>query len=238
MPLTIFDLVVLGIIAISALLASVRGFTREVLAIVSWVTAAAVAWLFHPQLLPLVQQYVPNKTIALVVAIAVLFLITLIVVSIVTARISDFVLDSRIGALDRTLGFIFGSARGLLLCVVGYLLFAALVPEKMQENYTWLRDARSKPLLEQSGRSLLAILPQDIDLDIVKRLAKPKTGDPSEPSEEPKAQGNTPPAPPARGSSLAPAPAPTTADRQNLQRTIDQAAPRPPGAVPAQPARP
>jgi membrane protein required for colicin V production len=224
MPITILDLVVLGVIAISALLAAVRGFTREVLAIVSWVAAAAVAWLFHPQLLPLVQQYVPNKTVALVVAIAALFLVTLIVVSIVTSRISDFVLDSRIGALDRTLGFIFGSARGLLLCVVGYLLFASLVPEKMQENYTWLKGARSKPLLEESGRGLLAMLPQDIDLDIVKRMSKARTqGDPSEPAEEPKVapQGNT----------QAPV------DRQTLQRVIDQNT-RPAGAAPAAPPAP
>lgn len=228
MPITILDLVVLGVIAISALLAAVRGFTREVLAIVSWVAAAAVAWLFHPQLLPLVQQYIPNKTVALVVAIASLFLVTLIVVSIVTSRISDFVLDSRIGALDRTLGFIFGSARGLLLCVVGYLLFASLVPEKMQDNYTWLRDARSKPLLEESGRSLLAILPQDIDLDIVKRFAKPKAGDPSEPADDTK----TTPAP-QRNSTTPP---PASVDRQNLQRVIDQNA-RPGTGQPA-PSRP
>ncbi len=220
MPLTIFDLVVLGVIVISALLASVRGFTREVLAIVSWVAAAAVAWLFHPQLLPLVEQYIPNKTVAIVVAIAALFLVTLIVVSIVTARISDFVLDSRIGALDRTLGFIFGGARGLLLCVVGYLLLAALVTEKMQENYAWLRDARSKPLLEESGRSLLAMLPQEINLDSLKRFAKPKGGDPAEPSEAP-----APARPPERSGSLAPA--------------QPQTPPRPPGNVQGQqPARP
>lgn len=212
MPITILDLVVLGVIAISALLASVRGFTREVLAIVSWITAAAVAWFFHPQLLPLAQQYVPNKTLALVAAIAVLFLATLVIVSIITSKISDFVLDSRIGALDRTLGFIFGSARGLLLCVVGYLLFASLVPEKMQDSYTWLRDARSKPLLEQSGRALVAILPQNIDLDIVKRLAKPKDGDPSEPADE------TKPAPQSNSSG-----ATAPVDKQNLQRVIDGA---------------
>ena len=227
MPITILDLVVLGVIAISALLAAVRGFTREVLAIVSWIAAAAVAWLFHQQLLPLVQQYIPNKTVALVASIAVLFLVTLIVVSIITSRISDFVLDSRIGALDRTLGFIFGSARGLLLCVVGYLLFASLVPEKMQDNYTWLRDARSKPLLEESGRSLLAILPQDIDLDFVKRFAKPKAGDPSEPpAEEQKAT----PSPPRNSGTTPPA-----VDRQNLQRVIDQNARPSPAGQPVPP---
>jgi membrane protein required for colicin V production len=43
MPFSVLDLAVLGIVVISALLAAVRGATREVLAIVAWVAAAAVA---------------------------------------------------------------------------------------------------------------------------------------------------------------------------------------------------
>ena len=161
MPVTILDLVVIGVVLISALLAAVRGFTREVLAIVSWIAAAAVAWVFHPQLVPFIKQYIPassaQDTIALVASIAALFLGTLIIVSIVTARISDFVLDSRIGALDRTLGFVFGAARGLLLAVIGYLFFAALVGnEKMP---VWAKEAKAKPMLEETGRSLIAMLP-------------------------------------------------------------------------------
>ena len=139
MPVTILDLVVIGVVLISALLAAVRGFTREVLAIASWVAAAAVAWVFHPQLVPFVKQYIPassaQDTIALVAAIAALFLGTLIVVSLITARISDFVLDSRIGALDRTLGFVFGAARGLLLAG------AAGGPGIAQELIRFLRSA-------------------------------------------------------------------------------------------------
>jgi len=38
----------------------------------------------------------------------------LLIVSIITARISDMVLDSRVGALDRTLGFLFGLGRARL----------------------------------------------------------------------------------------------------------------------------
>ncbi|MDX3809407.1 MAG: CvpA family protein, partial [Bosea sp. (in: a-proteobacteria)] len=87
MPVTILDLVVIGVVLISALLAAVRGFTREVLAIVSWIAAAAIAWVFHPQLVPFVKQYIPassaQDTIALVASIAALFLGTLIIVSIV-----------------------------------------------------------------------------------------------------------------------------------------------------------
>jgi membrane protein required for colicin V production len=178
MPVTILDLVVLGVVVISALLAAVRGFTREVLAIGSWIAAAVAAWILHPQLLPFVQQHIPNKTAALVAAIAAIFLLTLIVVSLITARISDFVLDSRIGALDRTLGFIFGGARGLLLCVIGYMFFTSLVPEKAQP--VWARDAKTKPILQETGRSLIGFLPQDINIDMFKNFVKPKDGEGTE----------------------------------------------------------
>jgi membrane protein required for colicin V production len=203
MPVTILDLVVIGVVLISALLAAVRGFTREVLAIASWIAAAAVAWLFHPQLVPFIQQYIPASsaqgTIALVASIAALFLGTLIVVSLITARISDFVLDSRIGALDRTLGFVFGAARGLLLAVIGYLFFAALVgSEKMP---VWAKDAKAKPMLEETGRSLIAMLPQDVNADFIKNLLKkqkPEEGTEA-PAEEPRS--------PATPAPVAPAPA-------------------------------
>ena len=202
MPVTILDLVVIGVVLISALLAAVRGFTREVLAIASWIAAAAVAWVFHPQLVPFIKQYIPassaQDTIALVASIAALFLITLIVVSLITARISDFVLDSRIGALDRTLGFVFGAARGLLLAVVGYLFFTALVGnEKLP---VWAKDAKATPILEETGRSLQAMLPQDLNLIVDKMLKKRKPEEGTEaPAEEPRS--------PATPAPVAPAPA-------------------------------
>jgi len=201
MPVTILDLVVIGVVLISALLAAVRGFTREVLAIASWIAAAAVAWIFHPQLLPFVKQYIPassaQDTIALVASIAALFLGTLIVVSIVTAKISDFVLDSRIGALDRTLGFVFGAARGLLLAVIGYLFFAGLVGnEKMP---VWAKDAKAKPVLEETGRSLLAMLPQDVNADFIKNLLKKQKPEETTeaPAEEPRSPATPAPVAPA-----------------------------------------
>ncbi|UZF93894.1 CvpA family protein [Bosea sp. NBC_00550] len=201
MPVTILDLVVIGVVLISALLAAVRGFTREVLAIASWVAAAAVAWVFHPQLVPFVKQYIPassaQDTIALVASIAALFLATLIVVSLVTARVSDFVLDSRIGALDRTLGFVFGAARGLLLAVIGYLFFAALVgSEKMP---VWAKDAKAKPMLEETGRSLIGMLPQDVNADFIKNLLKKQKAEEATdaPAEEPRTPATAAPVAPA-----------------------------------------
>lgn len=178
MPFSILDLVVLGVVLISALLAAVRGFTREVLAIVAWVTAAAAAWFLHPLLLPFVKQHLNNPTVALVAAIGAIFIATLIVVSIITVRISDLILDSRIGALDRTLGFAFGAGRGFLLCVIGWVFLAWLVQGKTPE---WATTARTRPVLESTGNTLVAMLPDNPE-GLLKQLRRPKNeGEPSEP---------------------------------------------------------
>jgi membrane protein required for colicin V production len=215
MPVTILDMIVIGIVLISGLLAALRGFTREVLAIGSWAAAAVVAYLFHQQFVPLAQQYVSsNINIARPVAAGGVFLATLLVAYFLTSKISDMILDSRIGALDRTLGFIFGAARGLLLAVVGFLFFNWLVSDKQQPP--WVKDAKLKPLLESTGASLLNLLPEDPE-KALRQLRTPRDGE--APREPPPAQ----PAPPRR--SEAPAPAPAAAgspqDRAALQRIID-----------------
>ena len=112
LPVSALDLVVMGIVLISALLAAVRGFTREVLAIGSWIAAAAAAYALHPALLPYARDYIPNANLALAAAIAAVFLGTLVLVSFITVKVSDMILDSKIGALDRTLGFLFGRPAG------------------------------------------------------------------------------------------------------------------------------
>ena len=130
MPVAILDMIVIGVLLVSGLLAMLRGFTREVLAIASWAVAALCAYLFYKQLVPFfLQNVIANEKIATPAAAATIFLGALIVAYFVTAKLSDVILDSRIGALDRTLGFIFGLARGFLLMVVAFGLFEKLVGE-------------------------------------------------------------------------------------------------------------
>ena len=132
MPITILDLVLLAVMLVSGLLAMVRGFMREILSIAAWGAAALVTLYAFGKLLPTAKTYFNNDTVASVVVVAGVFIGTLIVVSIITVRISDMILDSRIGALDRTLGFLFGLARGLLIVVVAFLFFSWLVPDKQR----------------------------------------------------------------------------------------------------------
>jgi membrane protein required for colicin V production len=195
LPFSVLDLVVLGVVLISALLAAVRGFTREVLAIVAWVTAAAAAWFLHPLLLPHLRPYIPNDSVRLAAAIGGVFVVTLIIVSIITVKISDLILDSRIGALDRTMGFAFGAARGLLLCVIGWVFLAWLVQGRMPE---WATAAKTRPMLENTGNALIAMLPDNPE-GLLKQIRRPRQeGEPAEPPAEPDPRSI--PAPPPRRS--------------------------------------
>jgi membrane protein required for colicin V production len=153
------DLAVLGIVLVSALLSMMRGFTREVLAIASWAAAAAAAYYFYPLLMPYLTPYIHKEVIAQAAALALVFFLTLIVVSLFTVRLSDVILDSKIGALDRSLGFVFGVARGFLLAVVAFAIFNWLVSEKQQPE--WVKNARTRPILAETTNQVVKWLPKD-----------------------------------------------------------------------------
>jgi membrane protein required for colicin V production len=172
MPITILDLVLLAVMLVSGLLAMVRGFMREILSIAAWGAAALVTLYSYQKLLPTAKTYFDSETVASIVVIAGVFIGTLIVVSILTVRISDLILDSRIGALDRTLGFLFGLARGLLIVVVAYQFFIWLVPDKQRPD--WVTAAKSRTMLQGSGDWLMTLLPDDPENTILKKFKKSK----------------------------------------------------------------
>src|ERR1700687_3441113 len=190
MPITILDLVLLAVMLISGLLAMVRGFMREILSIAAWGAAAVVTLYAFSKLLPTAKTYFNNDTVATVVVVAGVFVGTLLLVSIVTIKISDMILDSRIGALDRTLGFLFGLARGLVIVVVAFLFFAWLVPDRSQPE--WVKGAKSKVVLQSTGQWLMSMLPDDPESTILKRLKRQKTEDQEPPDSAPDQKSDLP----------------------------------------------
>jgi membrane protein required for colicin V production len=172
MPITLLDLILLVVMLISALLAMVRGFMREVLSIASWAAAAILTLYAYPKLKPIVLQYFSNDIVASAICVGGVFLGTLLIVSVITIKISDTILDSRVGALDRTLGFLFGLARGLVIVVVAFLFFAWLVPDRSQPE--WVKNAKSRVVLQGTGQWLMSMLPEDPESTILKRLKRNK----------------------------------------------------------------
>jgi len=190
MPITWLDLILLVVMIISGLLAMIRGFMREVLSIAAWGIAALVTLYSYNKVLPTVQQYFSSNTVATAVTVVGIFVLTLLLVSLLTVRISDLVLDSRVGALDRTLGFLFGLGRGLLIVVVAYLFFDWLVPDRSQPE--WVRDAKSKVVIKGTGDWLKGLLPEDPESTILKRLKRPKPGDQDQPDQGQRSEREVP----------------------------------------------
>jgi membrane protein required for colicin V production len=234
LPIAILDIIVIGIVILSGLLAAVRGFTREVLAIASWVAAAAAAYAFHPAVLPYVKPYISNDNFALAASIGAVFLGVLIIVSLFTVKISDLILDSKIGALDRTLGFLFGAVRGFLIAVIAFMFFDKLVGDKQQPE--WIKQAKTRPFLKETGDQLLALLPSDPEFlkkfqpsdlglpGMPAPIAVPPAGAPANPAPAPQAPANPAPAAPAANPpAVTPNQAPPQGNNQgNNQRRTDQ----------------
>jgi len=183
MPITLLDIVLIVVMLISGLLAMVRGVMREILSIIAWVLAAGATLYSYAKLLPLAKQYFNNDIVATVAVIAGVFLITLLVVSVLTVRLSDMVLDSRVGALDRTLGFLFGLARGLVIVVVAFIFFTWLVPDRSQPE--WVKSAKSRVVLTGTGQWLMSMLPEDPESTILKRLKRPRPEETDTPDSPP-----------------------------------------------------
>lgn len=175
MPITSLDIIVLVLMLLSAMLAMVRGFVREVLSIASWGIAAYGAVMAYLTFKDDVRAQLQPDIMADGILIVGSFLLVLIIVSFITMKISDFILDSKVGVLDRTLGFIFGAARGLLLVVVAMLFFNWLAPS-VEDQPRWIVEAKSKPLIDNLGKEIMDLLPNNAEEIIEDLKDKAKGG--------------------------------------------------------------
>src|SRR5579883_429611 len=111
MPIQGLDIILIVIMIFSGFLAMLRGLTREMLSIMSWALAALVTLFAYTQFKNDMRAMIDTPMLADAVLILSVFLLSLILFSIITINISERVLDSRVGAVDRTLGFVYGLVR-------------------------------------------------------------------------------------------------------------------------------
>ena len=153
------DLAVIGVMLISALLAFGRGLVREVLSIGAWVAAALAALWGFPYAKDIARKYISITILADVVTATAIFLVTLIVCAAISHAIARNVRGSTFGALDRSLGLLFGLLRGAVLICFAYLLFTWAVPNEADQPDV-IKEARSRPLIASGADILRSLLPQ------------------------------------------------------------------------------
>lgn len=161
-PLSYLDAALIAVCLISGLLALYRGLSRELLAVLSWIIAGIVGlyiWFTQDALATdlAAQMGVQQQPIAKGVLCLVGALLTLIFVHLLTARISDSILDSPIGMIDRLLGFLFGAVRGLILVVIPYMAYIAYVPDE-NDHVDFVKNAYFKDIIQGTGEGLKGVL--------------------------------------------------------------------------------
>lgn len=156
------DLGVLAIVLLSAIFAFARGFVREALSILAWAGAALITYLAFDPVYRLVSAAIHTPLLAYVVDGAGVFFVSLIVLTIATGTLARFVRSSALSPIDRTLGLLFGIARGVALVCLAFLLFDVSVPYK--DRPVWVNKARSTPFLREGADLWRNVLPRALHL--------------------------------------------------------------------------
>lgn len=160
LPFNAVDIAVVGVLIISGLMAFSRGLVREVLSIGAWVGAAVVTVYAFPHLQGFTRAYIKNGLLADIATGVAIFVVTLFVCTAVSHMLSRNVRGSGFGALDRSLGFLFGLARGAVLVCLAYLMFTWAVP-KPEDQPDMIRHARSLIVIAPGAELIRSLLPKD-----------------------------------------------------------------------------
>ena len=162
---TIIDGIVAAVIILSAILAYARGFVRESLAILGWIGAAVLAFLFAATVRPMIAQ-VPvlekflgeSCELATIAAFAVVFALALVLFSIITPLFSSVVQRSALGGVDQGMGFLFGVARGILLVAISFIVYDRVMSST---PVAAVDNSRSVQVFNRMTGKLDAEIPQD-----------------------------------------------------------------------------
>lgn len=113
------DIGIICVVLISAAIGLIRGFTREILSVVSWLGAGMATLIALPLAQNIARQYISNPMMADIATAGVVFVLFLIIFSLISHFLSGLVRQSALGGIDRSLGFGFGILRGIIfLCLI------------------------------------------------------------------------------------------------------------------------
>ncbi len=171
----IFDIIVLAILGISALIAFLRGFIRETLTILGMVGGVVAAYFGSPYLLPSMRNWlgvkedaemverlfgiIPYPLLAEILTYGLIFLVVVIVLSVISHILAETVRAVGLGPIDRTLGVMFGLARGILLLGILYLPFHVLLGQ--EEKDAWFQSSKTFFYVEQTASFMAGLLPEE-----------------------------------------------------------------------------
>ena len=153
--MTALDYAVVGVIVLSSAWGAWRGLVREVISLAGWVLAFIAANVLADPLAEALAGWIPNPDLRAIAAFAAVFVVTLTLVTLVAIALSKALKSTGLRGLDRTLGALFGLARGVLIAIL-FALVAGLT--SFPQNPMW-RASWSGPMLGRTVEELKPWLP-------------------------------------------------------------------------------
>jgi membrane protein required for colicin V production len=154
--MTAFDFMVIGVVGLSMVFGFMRGFVRVFVSLAAWVVAVVGAIRFSEVVGGMLPDFGEAPATRYVLAFALILVGVLIVGALLGFILSRLVRAVGLGVLDRTLGAIFGVARGLLIAVI-VVLFAGMTAAPKAE---WWQNSLSAPTLTMAALTLRPWLPK------------------------------------------------------------------------------
>ena len=168
--MTLFDGIIIGVTLLSALMGLMRGLTREILGLASWIGGASLTFIGMPFVQIVARRYIQNGMMADVAAAVGLFLLFLILFSVISHTLSGLIRQSVLGGIDRSLGFLFGVGRGIVVLCIFQLLISCFVPRhKQPENF---QNNRFAPMIYKGSDLIFSLLPHQIASKIFEQQQK------------------------------------------------------------------
>lgn len=164
------DIILYILTLLSALIALWRGLIKEVLSVIGWVLAAVVVFYLMPVVTPLAKTYIASSMMASFVACLVILVVFYVLWLLLTFKLIKKLRKSKLNALDRGLGFIFGLLRAFLLVVLLNILMTKMLPEETKADFFAKSD-----YFEVAGRfaePIESLLPEET-LEMMTSKVKP-----------------------------------------------------------------
>ncbi|MDA0219316.1 MAG: CvpA family protein [Proteobacteria bacterium] len=159
LPLTIADFAALGIIFLSGFLAYFRGAVREFFFLATWGGAVAAAVYLYKPVLPHVTKWIGDPLLSALATGTGIFVVALTLLTLISMVAVKRAEESHLSVLDRSLGFVFGLIRGVLVVCLIYLVYTLMAPS--EEHPEWLREAKLTPLVAEGSEIMLALAPEE-----------------------------------------------------------------------------
>jgi membrane protein required for colicin V production len=161
------DLVILIIIFCFGLFSLFRGFIKELFSIVGWIFAIILATSYTPFVLSKIQVMLPSISLSPLIAGVLIALIVYILFRILGGLFQKKLGKANVSAINRSLGFLLGVAKGFALVCITIFITKTFLNEA--EYPKWLRTSKSLPLIESMTMFAASKLPMYLQKNFEKK---------------------------------------------------------------------